>query len=165
MSGVPQGSHLGPILFNLFINDLPSAIQFSSILMYADDVKLFFPIVDSSCSNKLQLDLYCLGEWCSINRMSLNLKKCKVMSFYRRSLFQYNYFLLDVKLESVNSIVDLGVTLDHKLSFIIHINNTVNKARSVLGFIKRWAKEFNDPYITNTLLTGYVCNPVLQNTV
>ena len=161
VSGVPQGSHLGPILFNLFINDLPSSIKFSSVLMYADDVKLFLPLSDSFCYEKLQLDILYLGEWCSVNHMTLNLKKCKVMSFYRRSFLQNNYFLLNEKLDAVSTFVDLGVTMDHKLSFIIHINNTANKARSVLGFIKRWAKEFNDPYITKTLFTSLV-RPILE---
>ena len=160
-SGVPQGSHLGPLLFNLFINDLPFSISFSSILMYADDVKIFLPISDQFSHIQLQEDLDSLGRWCSFNLMSLNLKKCKVMSFYRRSLIQFNYFLLNVQLDSMTSFVDLGVTMDPKLSFINHINNTISKARSVLGFIKRWAKEFNDPYITKTLFIALV-RPILE---
>ena len=156
VSGVPQGSHLGPILFNIFINDLPCSIKHSSILMYADDVKLFLPLSDPSSQHMLQEDLTSLGVWCKINLMSLNIKKCKIMSFYRRTLVQSNYPLFNDLLDVVSSFVDLGVVMDPKLSFTIHINNTINKARSVLGFIKRWAKEFNDPYITKTLFTSLV---------
>ena len=83
-SGVPQGSHLGPILFNLYINDLPSAIKSSQILMYADDVKLFSSFSLESQSHQLQTDLNKLVAWCSSNYMTLNLNKCKKLSFSRR---------------------------------------------------------------------------------
>ena len=129
--------------------------------MYADDVKLFLSIINSSYHELLQSDLICLENWCLINHMKLNLKKCKVMSFYRTSHFPCNYLLLNEILDVVSSFVDLGVSLDHKHSFILHINNITNKARSVLGFIKRWAKEFNDPYITKILFTSLV-RPILE---
>ena len=161
VSGVPQGSHLGPILFTLFINDLPKSIKYSSVLMYADDVKLFLPIVDSISHRNLQDDLNSLEKWCHLNLMSLNLKKCKIMSFYRRAYIQNTYFLIQTKLETVTTFVDLGITMDHKLSFINHINNTVNKARSMLGFIKRWAKEFRDPFVTKLLFISLV-RPILE---
>ena len=140
-SGVPQGSHLGPILFNIFINDLPTIIHNSSVLMYADDVKLFLPLSDPMSQVLMQEDLSRLCFWCKTNLMTLNIKKCKLMSFYRRSRVDFNYYLLNNQLDVVNTFVDLGIVMDPKLSFVTHINNTVNKARSMLGFIKRWAKE------------------------
>ena len=80
-SRVPQGSHLGPILFNIFINDLPTVISHSSILMYADDVKLFLPYSDYNCQRLLQEDLVALETWCEYNLMRLNLGKCKCKTF------------------------------------------------------------------------------------
>ena len=68
-SGVPQGSHLGPILFILYLNDLPSIVKFSKILMYADDVKLFLSIGNTSDCSLLQDDLNRLSEWCIVNNM------------------------------------------------------------------------------------------------
>lgn len=59
-------------------------------------------------------------------------------------------------LEGVNSFVDLGVVLDQRLRFHLHIDSIINKALSILGFIKRWSKEFDDPYITKILFISLV---------
>ena len=64
-------------------------------------------------------------------------------------------------LEFVNSFVDLGILMDPKLNFINHINATISKARSSLGFAKRWCKEFNDPFTTKTLFVSLI-RPVLE---
>ena len=160
-SGVPQGSHLGPILFNIFINDLPTVISHSSILMYADDVKLFLSYSDYNCQRLLQEDLVALETWCEYNLMRLNLGKCKCMSFFRRPRIISSYSLIGSRLEFVNSFVDLGILMDPKLNFINHINATISKARSSLGFVKRWCKEFNDPFTTKTLFVSLV-RPVLE---
>lgn len=69
-SGVPQGSHLGPILFNLFINDLPNVIKLSNILMYADDVKIFLSYNNCCDQIHLQHDLNRFYEWCGSNKWS-----------------------------------------------------------------------------------------------
>lgn len=161
LSGVPQGSHLGPLLFSLFINDLPQFIKFSNILMYADDVKIFLSHNHHADHDLLQKDLNALSSWCCLNLMELNSKKCKYMCFYRRSHINITYFLDGNILEKIDSFSDLGIVLDSKLNFIQHISFTVNKARSVLGFIKRWAKEFSDPYITKALFTSLV-RPTLE---
>ena len=118
-------------------HDLTSVVKNSSILMYADDVKLFLSFSNPSSCSILQEDLNNFGNWCEFNLMSLNLKKCKTMSFYRGGYIQSNYQLFDVSLNVVTSIIDLGITMDPKLSFTSHINKTINKARLVLGFIKR----------------------------
>ena len=74
-SGVPQGSHLGPVLFLIFVNDLPSCIKHSKILMNTDDVKLFLSFNDFNLSSLLQIDLNNFQNLCNINLMDLNLKK------------------------------------------------------------------------------------------
>lgn len=160
-SGVPQGSHLGPLLFSLFINDLPRVIKYSNILMYADDVKIFLTYNCYADHTFLQHDLDAFSSWCKINLMELNYKKCNSMCFFRRSHLNVNYVLNGHILNKVDAVSDLGILLDAKLNFIQHISLTVNKARSVLGFIKRWAKEFNDPYVTKQLYTSLV-RPILE---
>lgn len=160
-SGVPQGSHLGPILFVLYLNDLPSIIDVSRVLMYADDVKLFLSLSSVFDCNLLQNDLRKLSDWCCMNMMSLNLKKCKKLSFYRSKPIRFDYFIGTYMLENVESFTDLGVLLDHRLSFNLHVNSCVNKAKSLLGFMKRWSKEFNDPYVTKSLYMSLV-RPTLE---
>lgn len=163
-SGVPQGSHLGPILFVLYLNDLPSIIRSSLILMYADDVKLFSSFNSLQDAKNLQEDLNSLVDWCTTNNMTLNLKKCKKMSFSRVSLLQTQYYIYDCELDNVTSFNDLGVLLDCKLRFHLQIDSCVGRAKSLLGFIKRWSKEFDDPYLTKRLFTSLV-RPVLEYAV
>ena len=160
-SGVPQGSHLGPLLFNLFINDLPAVIKHCSILMFADDVKLCYSYNDPRKQNLVQDDLNNLLSWCRVNGLTLNIDKCKVMCFSWRSLVTPNYVLDGAQLEVVSEYRDLGVLMDPKLSFVKHINAIICKARSMLGFIKRWSIEFKDPYITKLLFTALV-RPLLE---
>lgn len=153
--------HLGAILFTIYLNDLPSIVRNSRILMYADDVKLFLSLnsLDDSCL--LQDDLSELVKWCEVNFMSLNLKKCKKMSFSRAALLQTQYFIDDYRMETVDSFNDLGVLLDRRLNFNLHIDSCVNRAFCLLGFIKRWSREFNDPYLAKRLFTSLV-RPILE---
>lgn len=129
--------------------------------MYADDVKLFYSYNNYSQSSFLQNDIDCFQNWCKINCIHLNLKKCKHMTFARRPHILRTYKIDENQLESLNSFVDLGVTMDPKLRFHTHINRITNKASSVLGFIKRWSKEFNDPYVTKLLFISLV-RPILE---
>lgn len=156
-SGVPQGSHLGPLLFLIYINDLPDALDFCEILLYADDAKVFYCYSDENDSFKIQHDFDKLCQWSELNGLSLNTKKCKVMTFSRkREFYIANYKLNGQELERCESFNDLGVRFDPKLTFISHIDNVISKASSRLGMIKRWAKELNDPYVTKSLYVGLV---------
>jgi hypothetical protein len=84
-------------------------------------------------------------------------KKCKVISYGRMlKPIQCEYFLNEQPLERVKSMNDLGVILDEKLNFVEHVDMTVSKARRMLGFIMRVAKEFNDPYTLKCLYVTYV---------
>jgi hypothetical protein len=142
-SGVPQGSHLGPLLFNLFINDISSQFSHSNILLYADDMKIFRLIKSSSDCLLLQNDLNNLCTYCSNNFIDLNIKKCNVISFTRKTkLILHEYNLNNTTLSRVTEVRDLGIYIDNKLSFNYHINSMTAKAYKMLGFILRTAKEF-----------------------
>lgn len=156
-SGVPQGSHLGPVLFNMFINEIASTFEFSKCLMYADDLKI---IKTTSCPQhcyELQSDLDRLYDWSVANKLHLNIGKCKIMTFYRnKDPYFHNYTIGHHKLERVTSFKDLGVILDSKMTFNDHINATIAKANSMLGFVRRTTKDFTNPLTIKNLYCSLV---------
>lgn len=155
LSGVPQGSHIGPLMFVLYINDLPSVMSSSRILLFADDAKIFKTISSLKDCIELQNDFNNLSTWCNNNDLSINIKKCNILSFCRkRSSIEFEYVLNNSVIERVNDFCDLGVNFDSKMMFNKHIEIIKGKASSRLGMIKRWSKEFHDPYVTKSL---YVC--------
>ena len=110
-------SHLGPILFILFINDLPTVFSHSECKIYADDVKIYRSIKSLNDSEFLQSDLIAFYRWCSINNMFLNIDKCKVINFTRKNtILTYSYNLNGIVLKNIDRTLDLGVYLD-KIKF------------------------------------------------
>ena len=145
LSGIPQGSVLGPILFAIFINDLPEVTNnLSNMYLFADDAKMYKTIksdVDAKILNDCYQNMMSWSDkWC----MKLNIDKCKVLSLAKHSntikKYDYNGVLQgDVvcKLEHVSVIKDLGVNVDEVLNFKEHINEKINKAYQMLGIINR----------------------------
>lgn len=161
-SGIPQGSVIGPFLFNIFINDLPSKIQHCETLLYADDLKLYKPIKTIEDCAALQEALNAVQVWCLQNGMFLNIKKCAVVSFTRKNqMITFNYDINHEVLERKNVIRDLGVLFDTKLSFKQHIDMIVNSGHARLGFVKRIVKELNDPYLIKNMYSTLV-RPTLE---
>lgn len=143
-SGVPQGSVLGPILFNIFINDLPQVLK-CNLLLFADDSKIYTKIRDANDCIALQGDINILCEWCNNNDIVLNVDKCFVVAFTNRIVkLQTEYKMLDKKLNQVHSIKDLGVIFDSKLNFDQHIDEISKKASRMLGFIMRATHKFTN---------------------
>ena len=156
-TGVPQGSHLGPMLFNIFIRDLSFVLSDVDHILYADDLKLFHTIDTIQDAAFVQDKINTLKEWCDFNDLQLNPKKCQVISFCRRSdVMKFNYVINSDVLNRVTEINDLGVILDSKMTFKPHWNSTLARAYHLLGFIKRRDKEFNNLWVTKTLYVNYV---------
>ena len=104
-SGVPQGFHVGPLLFNMFINDIHSCFKCSNFLLFADNLKLFARVGSPENCNLLQLDLNRLANWCVLNGMELNTAKCHLMTFSRsRNPLTFQYKIQDTVLDLVTSI-------------------------------------------------------------
>lgn len=157
-SSVPQGSVLSPLLFALFINDLPSNIK-SKILLFADDVKLFFKIDTLADARQLQTDIDTIVCWCHRNGLHLNVNKCFFMSFTRRREATYQHFNYTINgspILKVNCIRDLGVLFDHKLSFKNHCEQIAKKAYRMLGFISRSLNKFKKIETYQTLYNLYI---------
>lgn len=145
-SGVPQGSHLGPTLFLLFINDIAELMpQDVNILLYADDIKIAKIIETPQDTEILQLAINRLNTWCEDNSLHLNLDKCVVLTIDRKHqqlLTDYKYG--DHIFKRVSEHKDLGVLIDRKLLFTRHIDMVASKATAALGFIKRFCYDISD---------------------
>lgn len=135
-SGVPQGSVLGPLLFLIFINDLPSCVT-SSISLFADDCVLYREVTNDHDVSCLQSDLNRISEWCNKWNMKLNTNKCKVMRVSRMTANVSCYYLYHTSLQQVSSYKYLGVNISSNLSWETHIQYITNNANRSLGFIKR----------------------------
>lgn len=164
VSGVPQGSHLGPFLFGLFINDIKDCIK-GKFLLFADDVKVFSEISSERQAEGLQDDLRCIEHWCLENAMELNPAKCTVMTFVRKSgVLNFDYILQGVCLPRVNSVKDLGVILTATLDPGAHIQSACNKAVKILGLIHRTSRYGLSISSIRTLYVSLV-RPVLEYSV
>lgn len=134
--GVPQGSVLGPLLFLIYINDLPSYVS-SNIHLFADDCVIFRKIASDDDVFLLQSDLNAVCSWCKVWQMELNIAKCKFMRVTRSKTILPVYKLNSVPLESVSSYKYLGVHIAFNLTWNDHITYITNKANSMLGYIRR----------------------------
>ncbi|RNA04965.1 RNA-directed DNA polymerase from mobile element jockey-like, partial [Brachionus plicatilis] len=152
-SVVPQGSVLGPLLFVIYINDMPDIVN-HVIKLFADDSKLIATIRNVNDLALLQRDLDALTEWSTTWRMLFNIEKCKVMECSRSG--QTKYSDKDLCMGVTRSVLnqtstekDLGVTFASNLKFSSHIKAQTNKAISILGQLRRTFKFWtNTTFIT-----------------
>ena len=136
--GVPQGSLLGPVLFVLFINDLPGVLpEGTQSALHADDTKVFSSISSVADCERLQA-LTNLHSWSHDNDIRFNASKCKVLTTTRKKkpLLQ-DYFLGPEKLLRVREEKDLGVVISDKLTWDSHLHLITTKANKLLGLLKR----------------------------
>ena len=157
LSGVPQGSNLGPLLFSIFYNDVCFIIPNGCRLLYADDLKIFLLVRSIEDCRQLQWMIDLFASWCFANRMIISVKKCAVISFTRKKHpLHWRYTIEDEEIERVSTFKDLGVLLDTQLSFREHYSYIVAKSNRNLGFIFRISKEFTDPYCLRALYFSLV---------
>ena len=135
ISGVPQGSILGPVLFLIFVNDLPSTLSFSKVLLFADDAKCIMPIYSLQDCLNLQTDLSRLSDWCSTWNL---LEKCSAISFKPRSSpLSFNYHLNGKQISSIAAQKDLGLFVSADLTWRSHYQLISSRAYKMLGLLRR----------------------------
>ncbi|CAM5079432.1 unnamed protein product [Natator depressus] len=132
-SGVPQGSVLGPILFNLFITDLGTKSG-SVLINFADDTKLGGIANLEKDRDIIQEDLDDLVNWSNSKRMKFNSEKCKVMHLGINNK-NFSYKLGTHQLEVKEEEKDLGVLVDQRMTMSCQCDMAVKKANAVLGCI------------------------------
>ena len=123
--GVPQGSILGPLLFLVYINDLTDTLDNTSIRHYADDTVIFTNNVSVEvATERLQVSLNKLHNWCMKNQLTVNVGKTETMIFgSRKYVKQMHSVKLEIdnkQLECVHTFKYLGVTLDMELKYNAH---------------------------------------------
>ena len=137
-SGVPQGTVLGPLLFLLFINDMPSEVtQGTRIRLFADDCLIYRPIHCLKDQLTLQRDIDRLMDWADHWGMRFNAAKCNVMRTLGGIHSERFYHMKGQILQEVTHAKNLGVTLSRDHSWRQHIEAVVSKASQNLGFIRR----------------------------
>ena len=136
-SGVPQGTVLCPLLFLLYVNDLPDNVQ-SSVRLFADDALLYGIVASDADCDLLQCDLRRLESWQHYRRMEFNPSKCKIVTIpNKNNPPQRKYVFCGVELEQVDSFPYLGVTISNQLKWSAYVSMTAAKANKSLGTIQR----------------------------
>ena len=138
VSGVPQGSILGPLLFLVFVNDIPSLISSAQVLLFADDVKCSNVISSSADCTLLQQDLNAILDWCSTFHLTLNKEKCLVVRYHiNNSPFDFDYHLSGHTTAEKSAYKDLGIFTTYNLKWKSHYKHITSRAYKMLGLLRR----------------------------
>ena len=145
VKGVPQGSILGPVFFNIFINDIFGFIKNSSLYNYADDNTLSYASYsETDLVKTLEEESCVLIDWFSKNHMKANPEKFQAIALGKRShSLNLAFNFQDIQVKCDDEVKLLGVTFDFMLSFNNHISNICKKASKQLNAMKRIGKFLN----------------------
>ena len=174
VTGVPQCSSLGPLLFLIYINDFPLSSKRFHFIVYADDTTLYSTIdsfnedSNTNITSYINNELSKLYEWLKINKLSLNKSKTKYMISTKQQANVVTPILqIDgINIESVNHFNFLGLTVDSRMTWNNHTTNISNKCSRTIGVLNR-IKHFIPLLVRillyNTLILPHVNNILLHN--
>ena len=137
--GIAQGTILGPLLFNFFINDITKHTLSGQLYLYADDITLLYHSPTIEVIKRLvEEDFTILGHWFRTNRLVLNLEKCQFLTFnLKKPQADIDLFFNGSKIQQKNNVNILGVIYDHQLNFKQHIKSIDKKLRKKTGILKK----------------------------
>ena len=184
-TGVPHGSILAPLLFLIYMNDITSAIEYFTFILYADDTTLFstmtfyLPALPNEHNILINGELIKVNGWLVANRLSLNVNKTKYMIFHNSqkdiSNFSLNLTLNHGEIEKVSTFNFLGVILHENIYWKPHIENVACKVAKYCGVLSK-LKKFLPLHILRTfyysmihphlnyglLVWGFQCNRIVK---
>ena len=142
--GVPQGSRVGPVLFSIYINDLPNCLNVGTPRMYADDTNVTFSAATiPDLESQINSDLKYTDRWLKANKLSFNVAKTEFMVISSRQKLQsLNDYTMDIHIDvfpinQSNQSKSLGLIMDGNLSWKAHIHEISKKVSSCIGALKR----------------------------
>jgi len=169
--GVPQGSVLGPKLFILYINDICEVLDKLQCILFADDTSLYASGKDLQLLlNSVETELESLRKWFEANKLSLNLKKTKYIVIGNKVANKLCRLKIgEVEIERVYVIKFLGINIDDRLNWKVHINILKNKISKVIAILCKIKTSVNQKalYILyNSLIFPYLsyCVEIWGNT-
>ena len=140
ISGVPQGTVLGPLLFLILMSDIDEGITNSKIISFADDTRLYNSVSEVEDCDLLQVDLDTIYKWADANNMAFNSNKFKYVCYTPSDISAHGNVYLCPKMnliDKVNDIKDLGITMSANCNFDQHINNVFKQCSRLSGWILR----------------------------
>ena len=152
---MPQGSVLGPLLFLIYINDLPDPLLHSSVYLFADDTKLMKASTTSDSVNQLQSDIDSLQSWCHQWKLKLNPCKCVGMHFAMLPTPHPSLFINNTSINFVEHYRDLGIIMTSNLDWSKQYNHICSKAYFTLNLLRRTITT-SDIYVKKRLYIALV---------